>query len=62
MKRKSIIAVITIFVLIAGIALTIFFLKGKSNANADDKVVLTATVREDGVVELAGTALQKHYF
>lgn len=52
MKRKSIIAVITIFVLIAGIALIIFFLKGKSNANADDKVVLTATVREDGVVEL----------
>ncbi len=52
MKRKSIIAVIIIFVLIAGIALTIFFLKGKSNDNTDDKVVLTATVREDGVVDL----------
>ena len=52
MKRKGIILVIIALVVIVGSALAILFLNREANDNSDDKVILTATVRDDGVVDL----------
>lgn len=52
MNHKGMITVLTILLLIAGIILTIFFLKGVPNDNTDVKVILNVTVREDGVAEM----------
>ncbi len=40
--------VIIAIALLMGAVLIVFLLTSKSNANADDKVILTATLRDDG--------------
>lgn len=52
MKRKGIVLVIIVLVVMVGSVLAILFLNKETNDNNDDKVILTATLRDDGVVDL----------
>lgn len=52
MKRKRIILVIIVLVVVGGSVMAILFFNKELNNNTGAKVILTATLREEGVVEL----------